>query len=174
MLAAKTLFSQGFSQNLAFDSVSSAVPVMFMRLNCSCFVFLKNMNLRPDFPATLTCCLSPLLLPDGDGTPLPEAAITHGVDTGGGRHLPATDLKSECPSNVLNQAQAHRLCQSGAGDWPGRVLLPEAGSWRFMIIRVFCVTFCQVEDQDDRLWSWAHLTCPGPAVYSFGKHCSGF
>ena len=36
--------------------------------------------------------------------------------------------------NVLNRQartiiSTYRLCQSGAGDWPGRVLLPEAGSW---------------------------------------------
>ena len=37
MLDGKTLFS---TQNLAFDSLSSAVPVIFMRLNCS-LTFLK-------------------------------------------------------------------------------------------------------------------------------------
>ena len=48
-------------------------------------------------------------------------------------------------SILLNMT--HRLSQSGACHWPGRVLLPETGSWK-----IFCVIFCQERDKDCRLW----------------------
>ena len=60
MLDGKTLFS---TQNLAFDSLPSAVPVIFMRLNCS-LTFLKTRYiseslLRYSWPLTHpACCLT--------------------------------------------------------------------------------------------------------------------
>ena len=87
MLDGKTLFS---TQNLAFDSLSSAVPVIFMRLNCS-LTFLKKNHLKTFPPRLIIKILltadSPRCLSDGDGASLPQAAVAQGVDGGGGCHL---------------------------------------------------------------------------------------
>ena len=136
MLDGKTLFS---TQNLAFDSLSSAVPVIFIRLNCS-LTFLKKTpfeDISSSPHLILLSADSPRCLSDGDGASLPQAAVAQGVDGGGGCHLLTIHLAQGQGSNVIKcQARVqvrmlftHRLGQSGAGDRPGGVLLPEAGSW---------------------------------------------